>query len=92
MLLKNKLKALNIIEDLFIEVNGEDTFFAQEHKAGDRMINLPLANTLKAIAAKGEAGFYQGWVAEAMVNKTQATGGILSLKDLKDYIPNGVIQ
>ena len=73
--------------DLFIEVNGEDTFFAQEHKAGDRIINLPLANTLKAIAAKGEAGFYEGWVANAMVNKTQATGGILSLGDLKAYTP-----
>ena len=73
--------------DLFIEVNGEDTFFAQEHKAGDRIENLPLARTLKAIAAKGNAGFYEGWVAEAMVNKTQATGGILSLEDLKVYEP-----
>ena len=73
--------------DLFIEVNGEDTFFAQEHKAGNRIVNLPLARTLKAIAAKGNAGFYEGWVAEAMVNKTQATGGILSLEDLKVYEP-----
>jgi gamma-glutamyltranspeptidase/glutathione hydrolase len=73
--------------DLFIEVNGEDTFFAQEHKTGDRIVNLPLARTLKAIAAKGNAGFYEGWVAEAMVNKTQATGGILSLEDLKVYEP-----
>ena len=73
--------------DLFVEVNGEDTFFAQEHKAGDRIVNLPLAKTLKAIAAKGNAGFYEGWVAEAMVNKTQATGGILSLEDLKVYEP-----
>ena len=73
--------------DLFVEVNGEDTFFAQEYKAGDRIVNLPLAKTLKAIAAKGNAGFYEGWVAEAMVNKTQATGGILSLEDLKVYEP-----
>ncbi len=73
--------------DLFVEVNGENTFFAQGRKAGDRIINLPLAKTLKAIAAKGEAGFYEGWVAEAMVKKTQATGGILSLEDLKAYTP-----
>ena len=73
--------------DLFVDVNGEDTFFAQEHKAEDRIVNLPLAKTLKAIAAKGNAGFYEGWVAEAMVNKTQATGGILSLEDLKVYEP-----
>ena len=73
--------------DLFIEVNGEDTFFAQEYKAGDRIVNLPLSRTFKAIAAKGNAGFYEGWVAEAMVNKTQATGGILSLEDLNVYEP-----
>ncbi|MEL0275366.1 MAG: gamma-glutamyltransferase, partial [Flavobacteriaceae bacterium] len=84
---EKQAKSFKRYRDLFIEVNGEDTFFAQEHKAGDRIINLPLANTLKAIAAKGEAGFYQGWVAEAMVNKTQATGGILSLEDLKAYTP-----
>ena len=82
---EKQAKSFKRYRDLFIEVNGEDTFFAQEQKAGDRIIDLPLANTLKAIAAKGEAGFYQGWVAEAMVNKTQSTGGILSLDDLKAY-------
>ena len=52
---EKQAKSFKRYRDLFIEVNGEDTFFAQEHKAGDRIINLPLANTLKAIAAKGEA-------------------------------------
>ena len=71
--------------DLFVEVNGEDTFFAQDYKVGDTIVNPALAKTLKAIARKGNAGFYEGWVAEAMVNKTRATGGILSLDDLKVY-------
>jgi gamma-glutamyltranspeptidase / glutathione hydrolase len=84
---EKQAKSFKLYRDIFIEVNGKDTFFAQEHKAGDRIINLPLAKTLKVIAAKGEAGFYQGWVAEAMVNKIQATGGILSLDDLKAYSP-----
>ena len=70
---------------LFEEVNGEDTFFAQGHQAGDTIVNPALAKTLKAIAEKGNAGFYDGWVAQAMVDKTQATGGILSLDDLKIY-------
>ena len=70
---------------LFKEVNGEDTFFAQRHQAGDTIVNPALAKTLKAIAEKGNAGFYDGWVAQAMVDKTQATGGILSLDDLKIY-------
>jgi gamma-glutamyltranspeptidase/glutathione hydrolase len=84
---EKQAKSFKLYRDIFIEVNGKDTFFAQEHKAGDRIINLPLAKTLKVIAAKGETGFYQGWVAEAMVNKIQATGGILSLDDLKAYSP-----
>ena len=71
--------------DLFVEVNGEDTFFAQDYKVGDTIVNPALAKTLKAIARNGNAGFYEGWVAEAMVNKTRATGGILSLDDLKIY-------
>ena len=71
--------------DLFVEVNGEDTFFAQDYKVGDTIVNPALAKTLKAIAHNGNAGFYEGWVAEAMVNKTRATGGILSLDDLKIY-------
>ena len=70
---------------LFTEVNGEDTFFAQGHEAGDTIVNPALAKTLKAIAKQGNAGFYEGWVAQAMVDKTQATGGILSLEDLKAY-------
>jgi len=70
---------------LFTEVNGEDTFFAQGHEAGDTIVNPALAKTLKAIAKQGNTGFYEGWVAQAMVDKTQATGGILSLEDLKAY-------
>ena len=74
--------------DLFVEVNGEDTFFAQDYKVGDTIVNPALAKTLKAIARNGNAGFYEGWVAEAMVNKTRATGGLLSLDDLKSTKPN----
>ena len=70
---------------LFTEVNGGDTFFAQGHESGDTIVNPALAKTLKAIAKQGNAGFYEGWVAQAMVDKTQATGGILSLEDLKAY-------
>ena len=50
---------------LFTEVNGEDTFFAQGHEAGDTIVNPALAKTLKAIAKQGNAGFYEGWVAQS---------------------------
>jgi len=44
-----------------------------------------LAKTLEAIAAKGDSGFYAGKVANAIVKTVRNGGGILSLKDLKDY-------
>ena len=44
-----------------------------------------LANTLKAIASSGAAGFYQGSIAEALVKGTKAAGGIWSQQDLLQY-------
>ncbi len=44
-----------------------------------------LANTLTAIANQGSAGFYQGKVADALVNGTTAAGGIWTLADLAEY-------
>lgn len=44
-----------------------------------------LANTLKAMATDGKAGFYQGSVASALVKGTQAAGGIWSMQDLEQY-------
>ena len=80
-------KSYNCYSKQFTAVNGKVTLYAKGYKEGDVVKNIPLANALKEIAAKGNAGFYQGWVAEAMVAKTQATGGILSLDDLKVYEP-----
>ena len=84
---EKQAKSFKRYSELFVEVNGKDTFFAQGHQAGDTIVNPALAKTLRAIAEKGNEGFYDGWVAQAMVNKTQATGGILSLEDLKAYSP-----
>ena len=84
---EKQAKSFKRYSELFVEVNGKDTFFAQGHQTGDTIVNPALAKTLRAIAEKGNKGFYDGWVAQAMVNKTQATGGILSLEDLKAYSP-----
>ena len=84
---EKQAKSFKKYSELFVEVNGKDTFFAQGHQAGDTIVNPALAKTLRAIAEKGNEGFYDGWVAQAMVNKTRATGGILSLEDLKAYSP-----
>lgn len=44
-----------------------------------------LAKTLLAMAKQGQAGFYQGDVAKALVKGVQEAGGIWSMKDLIKY-------
>ncbi|MDB5655058.1 MAG: gamma-glutamyltransferase [Tardiphaga sp.] len=53
--------------------------------AGDRLVQAELAATLTAIAAQGPRGFYEGPVAEKLVDGIRAAGGIFALTDLRDY-------
>jgi len=52
---------------------------------GHRIVQLDLANTLYAIAERGNNGFYAGKVAEQLVDGVNAAGGIWSLDDLAIY-------
>lgn len=87
ILTEKQAKSFNRYREKFVEVNGENIPYNKTFKAGDRFINLPLAKTLKAIAEKGNTGFYQGWVAQAMIDKVNATGGIFTPEDLTTYQP-----
>lgn len=49
------------------------------------IIQQDLANTLEAIAKHGRNGFYQGKIADQMVDAVQAAGGIWTKQDLADY-------
>jgi gamma-glutamyltranspeptidase/glutathione hydrolase len=71
----------------FVAINGAETFYAQGFKAGDRVKNLALAETLKRIAKYGKAGFYEGPVADDLVARVQETGGIITHEDLLVYEP-----
>lgn len=44
-----------------------------------------LANTFRLLAEQGKPGFYEGPVAEAIVEVVQSLGGYLSLEDLKQH-------
>jgi len=46
---------------------------------------IDLANILEKIAKQGASGFYQGEVAQKLVQGVQAAGGIWRLQDLLDY-------
>jgi gamma-glutamyltranspeptidase/glutathione hydrolase len=56
-------------------------------REGDALIQSDLAATLSAIAAQGPRGFYEGPVAEKLVNAIRDAGGIMTLDDLKSYQP-----
>ena len=47
--------------------------------------NPGLAKTLRILQAKGRDGFYTGEVAEAIVRKSSALGGTMTLDDLASY-------
>ncbi|MEZ5541481.1 MAG: gamma-glutamyltransferase [Pseudomonadota bacterium] len=54
-------------------------------EVGQRIVQLDLANTLHAIAERGNNGFYAGRIAEQLVDGVNAAGGIWSLDDLATY-------
>ncbi len=56
-----------------------------EWKEGDVLKQPDLAKTLKVIADKGADGFYTGPVAELIEKEMTASGGLISLDDLKGY-------
>ena len=53
--------------------------------AGDWFTMPDLADSLEYIVAAGAAGFYQGEIAQQLVQDCQAQGGHLTLADLRDY-------
>lgn len=59
-----------------------------EVPAEGEIIRQPeLGETLKAIASEGAEVFYQGWIAQAIVEAVKKEGGVLTLDDLKNYRP-----
>ena len=53
--------------------------------AGQIFKNLDLARTFRLLQAKGGEGFYRGEIAEAVVAKSRALGGTMTLQDLADF-------
>jgi gamma-glutamyltranspeptidase / glutathione hydrolase len=82
---KNQGERLRMNRQVFIQVNGPNTFFGKEIKAGDTLKQPALANTLERIAKNGKNEFYKGETAKILVNHFQKNGGIISKKDLSQY-------
>ncbi|KAJ4483462.1 nucleophile aminohydrolase [Lentinula aciculospora] len=57
-------------------------------KKGELIRRLNLSRTLSIIASEGPESFYKGVIADSLVRKIQATGGIVSNADLENYTVN----
>ena len=56
-------------------------------EAGGKLVQADLANTLTTIAALGAPGLYGSDTATRIVESVRANGGVISLKDLREYKP-----
>ena len=54
---------------------------------GSTLTQPQLALTLRAIAARGRAAFYEGAIAESWTAELRSAGGIITMEDLKRYEP-----
>jgi gamma-glutamyltranspeptidase/glutathione hydrolase len=54
---------------------------------GELIRQPELGETLKAIASQGASAFYQGWIADTIVETIRREGGVLNSDDLKSYRP-----
>jgi len=80
-------RELNGLKARFTKLNplGTALVNANVWAEGDVLTQSELANTLKLIAEKGRAGFYEGAVADSIVAEMKRGGGIISKQDLLDY-------
>ena len=68
-----------ILAKLFLRPDGMPL------RAGDRLVQTDLANTLQAIARDGASAFYDGPIAAAIAEDSSRHGGILTARDFSSY-------
>jgi gamma-glutamyltranspeptidase/glutathione hydrolase len=79
--------------ELRAKANGAEVLWADPEaeggcrapRVGEVYRNEMLARTMRLLVEKGKKGFYEGPVAEAVVEVVKAEGGYLSLEDLKHH-------
>jgi len=77
------------VESIIKEFKGTKKYFINKtgktYIKGDLFIQKDLSNTLKEVSKNGHKGFYEGEVANKIVEDMTNNGGLLSLEDLKNY-------
>lgn len=82
-------RILNSRVDELSQFEGSKQIFVRNDgrpwRAGDRLQQRELAETLERIARQGRDGFYSGVTARLIVQEMARTGGIITLRDLRNY-------
>ncbi len=74
--------------DLFKKFPSTMKYFSKNDttfRVGDLVVQKDLAKVLRKIAAQGRDGFYGGQIPELIAKEDQATGGVITAKDVEDY-------
>ena len=82
-------REFNRFQEVFAEVNRHRPPVLKEGgwREGERIKFPELARTLETISRQGRAGFYEGWVADLLVDEMQSGGGLITHQDLAAYVP-----
>lgn len=85
----NEAVLLNENHEKFIKYNSSDIplIKTSSWKAGDVLLQMDLAKTLRRIQKNGKNGFYRGKTSRLIVAEMKRGKGIISKKDLEDYEP-----
>lgn len=82
---ENQKNTLANYREQFLKENKDTIIFAKTYQAGDTIKNFQLAKTLERIVQNGKEEFYGGETGKKMIAYLQDRGGIMSMKDLKEY-------
>ena len=82
---KKQSSSLSEKLDDFIKINGKESLYSRKYNEGDTIKNLKFAETLTKISKFGPEAFYEGEIAEMIVDNVINSGGIMTTDDLKNY-------
>ena len=82
---KNQSSSLSGKLDDFIKINGKNSLYSKRYYKGDTIKNTKFAETLSKISKNGSKAFYEGEIAEMIIDEVIESGGIMTIGDLKNY-------
>jgi len=74
-------------KNLLLQANGKQMLVGEMRapRTGEIWVNTNVAKSLKLLAEKGKSGFYEGEIAQAIVDVIKQSGGYMTLEDLKAH-------